>query len=99
MSLTHFSTRLIMSEKKKDGKHNMTVQIAKPGEVAIVQVPANWSPKQTRQEQGRIQRHIDKTSAPIHVVVVSGGADSSPADTLEDLLDGEEAEPELAAAE
>lgn len=71
----------------------LTIQ---PGEVALVQVPANWLPKRVNQEQRRINRTLEKQNIDAKIVVVSGGAgDISPLDAeLESLRD----EPELANA-
>lgn len=74
----------------------MSVSIAEPGQVAVVQVPASWSPRDVRQEQGRVQRHIAKYGVPVHVVVVAGGEESSgAAEAITAVLNGA-AEPQPA---
>lgn len=55
----------------------MSVQIMKPGEVALVQVPASWDARQIRLEQGRVRRHTEKYEIPVHVVIVGGGQGSN----------------------
>jgi hypothetical protein len=79
------------------GVLRMSVQITAPDQVAIVQVPGNWSPKQVRAEQNRINQHLKKSGAPIHVVVVGGGEAVTTSEDLEQLFDeaDEAAEGEL----
>jgi hypothetical protein len=55
----------------------------KHGEVALVQVPANWLPKRVNQEQRRINRNLEKQGVAASIIVVSGGVgDASPLDTV-----------------
>lgn len=52
-------------------------QITEPGKVALVEVPVNWTPSEAQREQTRVTRNIQKSGAPIHVVVVRGAAATS----------------------
>jgi hypothetical protein len=49
-------------------------QITDPGKVVIVEVPVNWTPSEAQREQSRITRNVQKSEAPVHVVVVRGAA-------------------------
>jgi hypothetical protein len=66
------------------------------GEVAIIQVPANWFPKRVNQEQRRIDRTLEKKGIDVKIIVVSGGAGG--ASPLDADIEAFRSDPELASA-
>ncbi len=57
----------------------MSVQVAKPGEVVIVQVPGSWTIRDIRLEQSRVHRWALKQGISTNVVVVGGGPETAAA--------------------
>jgi hypothetical protein len=51
----------------------MSVTIAKPDEVVIVQVPGSWTIRDIRLEQSRVTRWCAKQDIATKVVIVGGG--------------------------
>jgi hypothetical protein len=50
------------------------ITVAKPQDIVIVQVPADWTPNQVKDEQNRLSDVIQRERIGIKVLVVPGGA-------------------------
>jgi hypothetical protein len=53
----------------------MALQVMKHNEVLVVQVPASWSVKDIRLEQGRVTRAVGKLNASVKIIIVGGGSE------------------------
>lgn len=65
--------------QENDGKKvdDMSIQIAKPNDTVVVQVPASWTIRDIRLEQSRVHRWTLKNDIHTRIVVVGGGPETA----------------------
>jgi len=80
------------------GESDMSVQVLKHNEVALVQVPASWTIRDIRLEQSRVHRWTLKNEIPAKVIIVGGGEESNGFSTIQELSDANNADREPAIA-
>lgn len=74
----------------------MSVTIAKPDEVVIVQVPGSWTIRDIRLEQSRVTRWCLKQDISTKIVIVGGGPETANVTVPESPAGLEELQNEMA---